>query len=238
MRSFLGLARYYRSFVVDFAGIAYPLFQTLQKDQPEKFQTTEEIRGAVDKLKQVLCSSPILQFPNFNQTFILETDASGTRIAAILMQYYDGHKAIIAAASRVLTAAEKNYSTVEKEAKAVVWAIQHFRPYLFGTNFIVITDHECLKYLDEFKNLNSRMVRWLLTLQEYNFQVVYRSGNKIWQLMHLHASLQQMTTFQNTQNHSQSSWMMNPIHPVTLLTQIKLQKISLKSNKMTLFAKL
>ena len=113
MRSFLGLAGYYRSFVVDFAGIAYPLFQTLQKDQPEKFQITEEIRGAVDKLKQVLCSSPILQFPNFNQTFILETDASGTRIAAILMQYYDGHKAIIAAASRILTAAEKNCSTVE-----------------------------------------------------------------------------------------------------------------------------
>ena len=85
MHSFLGLAGYYHSFVVDFAGIAHPLFQTLQKDQPEKFQTTEEIRGAVDKLKQVLCSSPILQFPNFNQTFILETDASGTRIAAILI---------------------------------------------------------------------------------------------------------------------------------------------------------
>ena len=74
-------------------------------------------------------SAPVLQFPNFSQTFMLEMDASDKRLAAILMQYYDGKEPILAKASRVLTKAEMNYSTVEKEAKVVVWGIKNFQLY-------------------------------------------------------------------------------------------------------------
>ena len=112
--------------------------------------------------------------------FYLETDASNLRIAAVLMQIKEGNKVLISAASRTITSAEKNYRIVEREALAVVWGIQYLRTYLyiFGKTFLVITDHQCLKYLQTFKNPNSRMVKWLMSLQDFSIQVVYRSGKQ------------------------------------------------------------
>ena len=86
---------YYRSFIPDFAGIATPLFNTLLNHQPDTITLTQKIQQSVDILKQQLCQYPILQFPNFNEPFILETDASDIRIAAILMQLQQGNKVII-----------------------------------------------------------------------------------------------------------------------------------------------
>ena len=179
-RSFLGMVGYYRSFIPDFAGIAAPLFNALQNNQPDLIRQTNDVKHTVDTLKQHLCQYPILQFPNFNEPFILETDASNTRIAAILMQLIDGNKIIIACASRTLPHAEKNYGVVEREALAIVYGIQYFQPCLFGINFLVISDHDCLNHIQNFKNPHSRIVRWILQLQEYSFEVVYRSGKKKW----------------------------------------------------------
>ena len=178
VRSFLGMVGYYRSFIPDFAGISIPLFVTLKDNQPESFVISQDIKDSVDHLKHLITQYPILQYPDFSQMFYLETDASNTRIAAVLMQMKNGHKFLISAASRTLTSAEKNYGVVEREALAVVYGITYFRSYLFGKTFLVITDHKCLKYLQTFKNPNSRIVRWLLSLQDYSFEVVYRSGKQ------------------------------------------------------------
>ena len=101
----------------------------LLNHQPDKITLTQEIQQSVDILKQQLCQYPILQFPNFNEPFFLETDASDIHIAAILMQLQQENKVIISCASRTLTNAEKNYGVVEREALAIVYGIKYFRPY-------------------------------------------------------------------------------------------------------------
>ena len=141
----------------------------------------------------MLSQGPILQYPDFSQMFYLETDASNTRVAAVLMQLREGKRALISAASRILSAAEKNYGVVEREALAVVYGIQYFRSYLFGKTFLVITDHQCLKYLQSFKNPNSRIVRWLLALQDFSFEIVYRSGKE-------NAVADALSRLENTEN--------------------------------------
>ena len=178
VQSFLGMAGYYRSFIPDFAGIADPLFQVLKDTCPESFEPSQEIKDAVDSFKSILSQKPILQYPDFSKTFYLETDASNIRLAAVLMQLDNGKKVLISSASRTLTTAEKNYGVVEREALAIVYGIHYFRSYLFGKTFIVISDHQCLKYLQTFKNPNSRIVRWLLALQDFSFEIFYRSGKE------------------------------------------------------------
>ena len=176
--SFLGMLGYYRSFIPDFAGISIPLFVTLKNDQPESFVILQDIKDSVHHLKHLITQYPFLQYPDFSQIFYLKTDASSTCIAAILMQMKNEHKVLISAASRTLTLAKKNYGVVERETVAVVYGITYFRSYLFGKTFLVITDQKCLKYLQTFKNLNSHIVRWLLSLQDYSFEVVYHSGKQ------------------------------------------------------------
>ena len=92
------------------------------------------------------------------------------------MQLDNGKKVLISSASRTLTTAEKNYGVVEREALAIVYGIHYFRSYLFGKTFIVISAHQCLKYLQTFKNPSSRIVRWLLVLQDFSCEIFYHSG--------------------------------------------------------------
>ena len=106
IRSFLGMVGYYRAFIPDFAGIAQPLFATLKDGQPESFEVSQDIKNSVDIFKDLLSQSPILQYPDFSQMFYLETDASNTRVAAVLMQLREGKRALISA-SRTLSAAER-----------------------------------------------------------------------------------------------------------------------------------
>jgi hypothetical protein len=173
VRSFIGMAGYYRSFIRDFTGIAVPLYHALEDDQPTKVTITPEFKEAFEELKNKLRSYPILRFPDFNKPFVLETDASIIRVAAALMQDIDGKRVLISCAGKTLTTAQKNYSPVELEALAVIWGIGYYRPYLFGRNFTLITDHESLKFLYNFQNPTGRIVRWILALQEYSFEVIY-----------------------------------------------------------------
>lgn len=170
IRSFLGLLGYYRKFIKNFAKVTKPLTKCLKKG--ETVTLTPEFKDAFENCKTLLCNDPILKYPDFDKQFELTTDASNFAIGAILSQ--DEHP--IAYASKTLNPAETNYSTIEKEMLAIVWACRHFRPYLYGTKFVIKTDHKPLQWLFSVKDPSSRLTRWRLKLMEYDYEIRYKKG--------------------------------------------------------------
>ena len=142
VRSFLGLAGYYRRYVKGFAAIAAPLHALTRKDAV--FHWSEDCQTAFDQLKTRLTTSPITAFPDFSQAFRLYTDASTAGLGAILAQVRDGKERIICCASRALNKAEKSYPATKLECLAIVWAVAKFRPYLMAMPFEVFKDHYAL----------------------------------------------------------------------------------------------
>lgn len=128
-------------------------------------------------LKNALINSPILCYPDFEKQFCITTDASNISCGAILSQEYDKVQLPIAYASRTFTKGERNKSVIERELAAIHWAIQYFRPYVYGTKFLVKTDHRPLTYLFSMKNPSSKLVRMRLDLEEYDFQIEYIKGS-------------------------------------------------------------
>lgn len=174
IKQFLGLAGYYRRFINNFSKIAKPLTTLLKKDEPFTWQEPQE--NAFTNLRDQLCTEPILQHPDFTQPFLLTTDASGYAIGGILSQGEIGKDKPIAYASRLLNNAEQNYSTIEKESLAIIYCTNHFRPYLYGNKFIILTDHKPLEWLHSVKDPTSRLIRWRLKLAEYDYKVIYKAG--------------------------------------------------------------
>lgn len=176
IKSFLGLLGYYRRFIKNFAKITKPFTKCLKKG--EKIEHNDEFKKAFSLCKTILCNDPILQYPDFEKPFNLTTDASNVAIGAILSQGTIGKDLPVAYASRTLNPAETNYSTIEKELLAVVWAVKYFRPYLFGRKFEIVTDHKPLQWLFNIKDPDSRLVRWKLKLLEYDYEIVYKKGKQ------------------------------------------------------------
>lgn len=116
--------------------------------------------------------------PDLSKEFILPTDASSTCVAAVLMQEHQGMLHPIMYASKQLQPRKGNYSTVEHECLALIWSIQRFHLYLYGVEFIVQPDHQPLQYIIKATLQNSRVLRWALLLQEYQFRVEYIKGSK------------------------------------------------------------
>ena len=175
LRSFLGLASYYRRFVPNFSVVARPLHALTKKEVP--FDWTESCRKSFERLKELLTTSPILVLPDFNKDFMLETDASGQGLGAVLAQKQeDGLVRPIAFASRTLQPHEQNYGITELEGLGVVWAMKHFRHYLYGHKCEVFTDHEALKSLLNTPHPSGKLARWGLTLQEFDVKIRYRPG--------------------------------------------------------------
>lgn len=139
---------------------------------------TNEFISAFNRCKQILTGSDILQYPDFSKQFILTTDASNFALGAVLSQGTIGSDKPIAFASRTLNKSEENYSTIEKELLAVVWACKYFRPYLFGQKFILYTDHKPLTYGLNLKGPNNRLVHWRLALSEFEIDPRYRPGKQ------------------------------------------------------------
>ena len=133
---------------------------------------------AFDKLKRALVSAPILAYPDFSKEFLLFVDASSTGIGFTLAQVQNDKELVIAYNGRGLNQAEKNYSTTEREALALVEGIKKFQPYLFGRKFTVVTDHSSLRWLMNIKDATGRLARWSLLLQQYDFEIVYRPGKE------------------------------------------------------------
>jgi hypothetical protein len=176
LRGFLGILGYYRRFVRDFARIVKPL--TIQLKKGQAINHTKEFVETFQKCKSLLTSSHILQYPDLTQPFNLTTDASNVAIGAVLSQGPIGKDKPVAFASRTLTKSEENYSTIEKELLAIVWACKYFRPYLFGRKFTLYTDHQPLVYVFNLKDPNSRLVRWRLSLEEFDYDIKYRAGKQ------------------------------------------------------------
>ena len=180
LRSFLGLASYYRRFIKDFSHIASPLNTMLGKDVP--FIWTPDAQIAFDNLRGALCSPPVLAYPDTSSTagiFILDTDASDTAIGAVLSQRSsDDTEHVIAYSSRGLCRREKNYCTTRKEMLALISSLGKFRHYLLGRRFLVRTDHQSLLWLQNFRDPEGQTARWQEYLQEYDFECQHRPGKK------------------------------------------------------------
>ena len=141
VRSFLGLAGYYRRFIKDFSIIAIPLTSLTKKDK--KFIWDEACEMSFKRLKECLTTAPILTLPEGVEGFVIYTDASNQGYGAVLMQ----NDKVVAYASRQLKVHEKNYPTHDLELGAVVFALKVWRHYLYGAKFEVFTDHKSLKYI-------------------------------------------------------------------------------------------
>lgn len=176
IKQFLGLTGYYRRFVMDYSKIIKPLTNLLKKDVP--FNFNESCVKAFETCKKFLTEAPILQYPKFDEEFVLTTDASAFAIGSVLSQGPVGKDLPIAYASRTLNPAETRYSVIERELLAIVWSVKHFRPYLFGRRFKLVTDHKPLQWLFSVKDPGSRLSRWRLQLEEYDYEIIYKPGKK------------------------------------------------------------
>ena len=155
--------------------MASPLYALTRKDAEFFWGQSEQV--AFDHLKQILIDAPVLAFPNFDQEFILETDASGVGLGAILAQkQQDETVRPIAYGSRTLQHHKKKYGATELEALGVVWAVRHFRHYLYGHHCHVFTDHESLRSLLNTPHPSGKLARWGLALQEVDIVIHYRPG--------------------------------------------------------------
>src|SRR5271154_5507148 len=172
LRSFLGLATYYRKFVKDFSVTATPLTALLHKDKSYNWE--KEQQSAFEQLKQHLVSAPVLILPDPTKPFTVTTDASDFAIGAVLSQNHGKGDQPLAFESRKLSSAELNYPIHEKELLAIVHAIRLWHIYLEGQTFTIITDHASLEYIKSQNTLSRRQARWLETLQSVTYE--YKPG--------------------------------------------------------------
>lgn len=174
VRSFLGLANFYRRFIPHFADLAAPL--TELTGSQATFTWDDRHTESFESLKQALVSPPVLDYPQRTDKFVLTTDASDVGIGAVLST---ARGTVVEFASHTLSAAERKYATIEKECLAIVWAVRKFRHYLIGAHFTLETDHKPLEWLESARASQARsqrLERWSLELRAYEFTVVYKRG--------------------------------------------------------------
>lgn len=177
IRSFLGLASYYRRFIRGFANIAAPLNELLKKGSKFNWGVKEET--AFGQLKVALTEAPVLSMPDFKRQFILTCDASDVAIGSVLSQVFDGDKLDrpIAFYSRKLSSTETRYPTHEREMLAIYDSVLHFRCYLESDQtFLVQTDHASLRFMKEQSRLSRRIAKWIERLQPFHYDIQYKPG--------------------------------------------------------------
>jgi hypothetical protein len=170
IRSFLGLAGYYRRFISNFAKIAVPLTELTQKNKAFTWNLEQET--AFQTLKLKLCQAPILSLPDGTEDLVVYCDASNLGLGCVLMQ----RGKVIAYASRQLKIHEKNYTVHDLELDAVIFALKIWRHYLYGTKCVVFTDHRSLQHIFNQQHLNMRQRRWVELLNDYDVEIRYHPG--------------------------------------------------------------
>jgi hypothetical protein len=170
VRSFLGLARYYRIFIPDFSKIVKPITGLLKNDT--KFDWSSKCNEAFEQLKVLLTTAPVLTQSDIEKPFDVYCDASGSGLGCVLMQ--EGR--VIAYASRQLRRHDGHYPTHDLELAAVVHALKIWRHYLLGNVCHVYMDHKSLKYIFTQSELNMRQRRWLELIKDYDLEIHYHPG--------------------------------------------------------------
>ncbi|KAL0546500.1 hypothetical protein IC582_016410 [Cucumis melo] len=169
LRGFLGLTRYYRRFVKGYGKIAAPLTKLLQNNS---FKWDDEATLAFEDLKLAMTIIPVLALSDWSLPFVVETDASGSWLGAVLSQ--NGHP--IAFFSQKLSMRAQNKSIYERELMAVVLAVQKWRHYLLGRRFTIMSDKKALKFLLEQREVQPQFQKWLTKLLGYDFEILYQTG--------------------------------------------------------------
>jgi len=190
VRQFVGLVSYYRRFTRGFAKIAEPLHALTWKGAV--FEWSTDCQQAFDTLKKSLTVSPVLAYPNFAESFRLETDACVKGLGVVLSQNQGGQIHPVAYASRALSDPEKRYAVTELETLAVVWALNHFHAYLYRHDVVVYIDHSAVKAVLETPNPSAKHARWWTKVYGSgvkSIQIVYRSAERMEMLMLCHAIL-------------------------------------------------
>ena len=172
IRSFHGLASFYRRFIREFSSIATPLNEIVKKNIGFTWGDAQE--HAFNMLKEKLCNAPLLVLPNFEKTFEIECDASGIGIGAVLMQ--EGRP--ICYFSEKLNGAALRYPTYDKELYALVRALQTWQHYLWPKEFVIHTDHESLKHLKGQDKLNRRHAKWMEFIETFPYVIKYKKGKE------------------------------------------------------------
>ena len=164
IRSFLGMAGWYRRFVKNYVSFAAPISDCEKKTA--KFVLTEAAKEAIQALKEALTSAPVLIHPDFRKRFFIQCDASYFGVGAVLFQKdEETNERPIAFFSQKLNSCQTNYSVTEKECLGAVLAVKRFWPYIELMPFTIITENASLKWLMSLKDLNGRLDRWSLQLQ-------------------------------------------------------------------------
>ena len=171
VRALLGLLSFYRRYIPNFATLTSPISDLTKESKARTITWTPVCEEALRKIKSAFSSAPVLKLPRLSDQFTLRTDASSVGLGAVLLQDFDGVLHPVCFASRKLLDRERRYSTIERECLAIVWSISKFSKFLWGSEFVLQTDHKPLTYLQTSKFKNSRIMRWSLSLQEYRFSV-------------------------------------------------------------------
>ena len=174
VRSFLGLTAYYQRFIPNYASKAAPLYALTCKDQA--FVWSENCQHQFESLKQDLTTAPVLAYPHPTAPYVLDTDASGEAMGAVLSQVIDGHERVIAYGAKAFHKSQRKYCTTLRELAAVITFVKKFRKYLYGRRFIIRTDHASLVWLARFRDADDMLARWLAYLYTYDWEIQHRPG--------------------------------------------------------------
>ena len=177
LRQFLGMAGYYRSFCPNFSTVAHPLTSLLSP--ANAFIWSPRCQHAFESIKTLLCSAPVLAAPDFSRPFSLEVDASAVGAGAVLLQEsVNGINHPVCYFSRKFNKYQVNYATIEKEALAMLLALQYFEVYVGSSPLPVVcyTDHNPLVFLQRMRNHNQRLMRWAILIEEYNLEIRHKRG--------------------------------------------------------------
>ena len=177
VKQLLGFFGYYRQYVANFAAIAKPLTDLTSKNLPERVVWTTMEQKAFDALKAAIQKDVVLSSFKIGCCFSLYCDSSEGAVGAVLTQMDDfGVDKPVAFISQKLSSTQKQWATVEKEAYAVVWALNKLREIIIGSKICIYTDHNPLTYLKESSAKSAKLVRWSLALQEFDFELRYKKG--------------------------------------------------------------